>query len=91
MHRMISEDYHDVDHNSHDSSENSHNLSDSLAVIEEVCLETKEQMADDLRSIYNGGLISKETNEKLQKMQKILPIKKVTSETIPNLLIERPQ
>ena len=48
-------------------------------------------MADDLRSGYNGGLISKETDEKLQKMQKILPIKKVPSETILNLLIERPQ
>ena len=44
-----SEDDHDIDHNSHDSNENSHNLSDSLVVIEEVCLETKNQMADDLR------------------------------------------
>lgn len=78
-----SEDDDDIDHNSHDSNENSQNLSDSLAVIEEVCLETKEQMADDLQSAYNGGLISKETNEKLQKMQKVLPIEKVPSETIP--------
>ena len=76
------EDDHAVDHNCDESGESSCNLSESLAVIEEVCIETQEQISNDLQSAYNGGLVSKETKEKLQKFQKVLPIEKVPSETI---------
>ena len=57
------EDDHTVDHNCDESSESSCNLSESLAVIEEVCIETQEQISNDLQSAYNGGLVSKETEE----------------------------
>ena len=77
------EDDHVVDHNCDESGESSCNLSESLAVIEEVCIEMQEQISNDLQYAYNGGLVSKETKEKLQKFQKVLPIEKVPSETIP--------
>ena len=59
------------------------NPNDSLAVIEEVCLDTQEQIANDIQSAYNGGLVNKEAKEKLERIQKVLPVEKVPSETIP--------
>ena len=56
---------------------------DSLAIIEEVCLETKEQVSNDIQSAYDVGLLSKEGKEKLQKIQKVLPVNKLKSDTIP--------
>ena len=50
---------------------------------EEVCLDTQEQIANDIQSAYNEGLVSKDAKEKLQKFQRVLPIEKVPSETIP--------
>ena len=77
------EDDGNFDHDSNETSESSCNSSDSLAVVEEVCLDTQEQIANDIQSAYNEGLVSKNAKEKLQKFQRVLPIEKVPSETIP--------
>ena len=69
------EDDDTIDHDCRESNESSCNSNDSLAVIEEVCLDTQEQIANDIQSAYNGGLVSTEAKEKLQKLQKVLPIK----------------
>ena len=70
------EDDYTIDHDDHETSEKSCNSSDSLAIIEEVCLDTQEQIANDIDSAYNEGLVSKDAKEKLQKFQRVLPIKK---------------
>lgn len=60
-------------------------LDDSLAeaIIQEVCLDTKDQLEIDVQSAYSRGLVTKEGKEKLQKMQKALPVERLPSDTIP--------
>ena len=46
------------------------NLDDSLAVAiaQELCLDTQDQLENDVQSAYNRGLIAKEGKEKLHKI-----------------------
>ena len=72
-----------IDHDCHDEKRQCRcNPNDSLAVTEKVCLDTQEQIANDIQSAYNGGLVYKEAKEKLVRIQKVLPVEKVPSETI---------
>ena len=61
------------------------NLDDSLAVAiaQEVCLDTQDQLENDVQSAYSRGLITKEGKEKLHKIQKALPVERLPSDTIP--------
>ena len=69
----------DIDCNSEE------NLDDSLAVAiaQEVCLDTQDQLENDVQSAYSTGLITKEGKEKLHKIQKALPVERLPSDTIP--------
>ena len=57
------------------------NLDDSLAVAiaQEVCLDTQDQLENDVQSAYSRGLITKEGKE----IQKALPVERLPSDTIP--------
>ena len=61
------------------------NSDDSLAVaiVQEVCLDTQDQLENDVQSAYSRGLITKEGKEKLHKIQKALPVERLPSDTIP--------
>ena len=69
------------DDDDNDETEEIHDDSLKNTIIEEVCLETQNQIESDLNSAYNEGLVNNEVKEKLQKIQ--LPIERITSDTIP--------
>ena len=61
------------------------NLDDTsaVAIVQEVCLDTQDQLKNDVHSAYSGGLVTKEGKERLHKMQKALPVEHLSSDTIP--------
>ena len=61
------------------------NLDDPLAVaiVQEVCLDTQDQLKNDVHLAYSGGLVTKEGKKRLHKMQKALPVERLPSDTIP--------
>ena len=54
----------------------------AVATVQEVCLDTQDELGNDVQSAYSGGLVTKEEKENLHKMQKALPVEQLLSDTI---------